>query len=131
MVAQNNVSVAEWPSQTRFSRAENRDHWYAQQRSQMHGAGIVRQQQTTLTQFVDKLIERGPADAIHTTIPNRCRDLVTNCCVVFCPKQNPLCRQLRADLCHCLSESLGQPSLGRTVFCARTEANLKRLRVEG
>jgi len=86
VVAQNNVLVAEWPGQARFGRAENRDHWYTQQRSQMHGARVVRQQQTALTQFVDKLIDRGLADAVHTTIPDRRRDLVTNCCVVFCPK---------------------------------------------
>jgi len=92
VMPQNNMSVAEWPSEKRFGRAENGDHWYAQQRSQMHGARVVRQQQTALTQFFDKLIEGCLTDAVQAMNADCRRDLLAYCCLVFCPKQNPLRR---------------------------------------
>ena len=92
VVSQNEVPVAEWPGEPRFGRAENRDHRHAQQRGEMHRAGIVGEQHTALTQLVDKFVERRLSNAIHAMIADCRRDLLTDCHVVFCAKQNPLRR---------------------------------------
>ena len=89
MMSQYDVIVAKRASQARLGRTKNGDDRYPQQCGEMHGAGIVREQQTALTQFVDKFIERGLSDTVHATVPDCRRDLLTDCCVVFCAKQNP------------------------------------------
>jgi hypothetical protein len=58
----------------------------------MHRARVVRKQQTTLPQFVDKLIERGLPDPVNTMIADRSSDLFPYCGVLFRPKQNPVRR---------------------------------------
>ena len=58
----------------------------------MHRAGVVREQQTALPQFVDKLIERGLPDPVGAMIANRSRDLFAYCGIVLRPEQNPLRR---------------------------------------
>jgi len=41
VMPQDNVTIAEWPSQTRLSGTKNGDYWYAEQRSEVHCAGII------------------------------------------------------------------------------------------
>ena len=48
--------------------------------------------QTTLPQFVDKLIERGLADPVDAMIADRSGDLLTYRSVVLRAEQNPLRR---------------------------------------
>src|SRR4030095_15200234 len=93
----------------------------------MHRARIVRKQQTAPPQFVDKLIEGGLPDPVHAMIADRCRDLFACRRVVFRPEQNPLRRRLRRDFCRCLSKSLRQPSLCRTIFRTWAKTKFRRL----
>lgn len=92
MMSQNDVAVAERSGQERFGRAKNCDHRHAEQRSEMHRAGVICKQQTALSQFVDKLIERGLADPVYTMIAYRTRNLFAYRRVILCSKQNPLRR---------------------------------------
>ena len=92
MVSQNNMPVAEWPSQARFGGPEDGDNRDPKQRGKMHRARVVRKQQTAPPQFVNKLIQRGLADAVNTMIADRSGDLFAYRSIVFRPKQNPLRR---------------------------------------
>lgn len=91
-MSQDDVTVVERSGQTRLSGTENGDYRHAQQRCEMHCAGIVGKQQTAFPQFVDKLIKRCLADPIHAAIADRSRDLVPYSRVVLGSEQNPLWR---------------------------------------
>ena len=56
----------------------------------MHGARVVRDQQTAPAQFLDQLFERGLPDPINTMIADRSGDLFAYCGVVLRPEQNPV-----------------------------------------
>ena len=86
---QDNVTIAEWPSQTRLSGTENGDYWYAEQRGEVHCAGIIGKEYMAVPQLVDKLIKRSLADPIHAMIAHCSRDLIAYRRIVVGSEQNP------------------------------------------
>ena len=92
MVSQNNMAVAQRPGQERFGRPKNCDYRHAQERGEMHCAGVICKEQTALSQFVDKLIERRLADPVDAMIAYRTRDLFAYRSVIFRAEQDPLRR---------------------------------------
>ena len=90
VMSQDDVTIAERPSQSRFSGAKDGDYWHAQQCGKMHRAGIVGKQQTASPQLVDKFIQRSMADPIYAMIADRSRDLLAYRRVVLRSEQNPL-----------------------------------------
>ena len=90
----------------------------------MHGAGIVRQQQTALAQLIDQLLKPDP---IYARLAERSRDLLADYRVVFCSEQNPLHGRSRGDRCGCLGEAFRQPALGRSIFSSWRETEFEKL----
>src|ERR1700719_2550815 len=56
--------IAERAGEVRFGRTEERDDGNADERSEMHRAGVVGEEQRTFAELVGKLLERGLADAV-------------------------------------------------------------------
>jgi hypothetical protein len=52
-MSQHDVMIAEWSGQPGLSGTEDRYYRQAEERGQVHRAGIVCQEQATLAQFVD------------------------------------------------------------------------------
>jgi hypothetical protein len=123
VMSQNNVAIAERPSEARLGRTKDCDRWDAKQCGKMHCTGVVRQQQTALAQLIDQLLKRGLPDPIYAGVAERSRDLLADWRVVFLSEQNPLHRRSCGNGCGCFSEALRQPAFGRSVFCAWGETD--------
>ena len=124
-MSQNAVTRAERSGESRLGRTKDRDNRHSEQRSEMHRAGVICQQQTAFAQLVDQLVEGGLADAIHAGVAQRIGNLLANRHVFRRAEKNPLHGRLRGDRCCDLGEALRQPSFGQAVFRARTEPDLK------
>jgi hypothetical protein len=56
VMTNHSVRPAERPGQPMFRRTKNRNDRYAEQRREVHRAGVVSQQKATLAKFVDQIV---------------------------------------------------------------------------
>src|SRR3977135_2387580 len=64
LMPKNVVPTSQGSGQPRFSRAKDRDDGNADERGEVHRAGVIRQQQGALAQLGGELVESGLADSI-------------------------------------------------------------------
>ncbi len=67
-MANDAVAISERSGQAVFGRTKDRDDRNAEQRGEMHRAGVVRQQQRAFAQLRDEIIERRLPDAVDALI---------------------------------------------------------------
>ncbi len=95
MVADHGVAGAERAGEAVFGGAEDRDHRHAEQRGEMHGAGVVGEQEPALAQLGDEFFERGLADPVDANVAERVGDFFPESASAAVPKRVPL----RGRLC--------------------------------
>ena len=119
------MAVSKRTGQARFRRTEDRDNGNIEDRGEMHRAGVIREQQGAFAQLGDEFGERRLADTIDAVGADRCFDGRADFRVTGCAEQNPLDRPLSGNRNGNLGKAFRKPPLGRAVFGAGTEADLR------
>ena len=116
------MTAAERTGEPRLGRAKNRDDRNAEERGEMHRAGVVREKQRAFAQLGGELLERGLADAIHAMRAECGFNRGTALLVRGCAEENPLDWPLLSDRKRDFGETLRQPALGGPVLGAWTKS---------
>jgi hypothetical protein len=82
-MADNNVTITERTGQLRFGRTKNRDNWNTDKRSQMHRAGIVRQNRAARAQFSDQFVQCRLTNPVYAFVAKLRGNCFANGRVVF------------------------------------------------
>jgi hypothetical protein len=127
MMAQNTMTQAKRHGFARLGGTKDRHHRHLQQCGEMHGAGVVREQQVTCAQFGDQFFQGCFTDSILHVVSQGIGYLHAERCVVLSAQKNPLHRKLGGGFLCDFGKSLRQPTLGGAILSARTERKFQRL----
>src|SRR5438105_4600465 len=126
LMADDIVSATERTGEARFGGTENRDHGNADERGEMHRAGVVGEKQRAFAQLGRELIERRFADAIQTVRAQRRFDRGASFPIGRRAEEDPLHGTLLRDGESDFGETFREPAFRRAVFRAGTQSESRR-----
>jgi len=126
VAADDGVTVPEWTGEGGLGRAEDGDDGHAEMGGEVHGAGVVGQEEMALQELVHEFLQSGFADEIPAFLAKASGDDLADRRIPGHAEERPGEFAIFGDGLSGFEETLGGVALGGAVFRAGAKADPER-----